>query len=91
MSIKGKIEAIIYAAEEPVTLDQIAEALKEAGALEQVTGPFEEGSPRDPKSSGVFTNPRPNRCCQIRFTATRLVRGLAGSTSHRARSRRFEA
>ncbi len=29
MSIKGKIEAIIYAAEEPVTLDQIVAALKE--------------------------------------------------------------
>jgi segregation and condensation protein B len=29
MSLKGKIEAIIYAAEEPVTIEQIAEVLKE--------------------------------------------------------------
>jgi len=37
VSIKGKIEAIIYAAEEPVTLEQIAEVLKEAGVLQQLT------------------------------------------------------
>src|SRR5438270_7696084 len=54
MSIKGKIEAIIYAAEEAVTLDQIAEALKEAGALEQVVGASEETS-RDPKAERAET------------------------------------
>jgi segregation and condensation protein B len=31
MSLKGKIEAIIYAAEEPVSVEQIAAALKDAG------------------------------------------------------------
>jgi segregation and condensation protein B len=35
MGLKGKIEAIIYAAEEPVTLEQIAAALKESFAAEQ--------------------------------------------------------
>ena len=33
MSIKAKIEAIIYAAEDPVTLDQIASVLKEADLI----------------------------------------------------------
>src|SRR5205085_234224 len=55
MSIKGKIEAIIYAAEEPVTLDQIAEALKEAGALGQVISASEEESPRDSKAERTET------------------------------------
>ncbi len=36
MSIKSKIEAIIYAAEEPVTLDQIGEVLRHSGLIEQV-------------------------------------------------------
>ena len=34
MSLKGKIEAIIYAAEEPVTLPQITELLKDAATQE---------------------------------------------------------
>ncbi len=36
MSLKGQIEAIIYAAEEPVTVEQIATALKEHVTLEPV-------------------------------------------------------
>jgi len=36
MSIKAKIEAIIYAAEEPVSADQVAAVLREAGMVEQV-------------------------------------------------------
>jgi segregation and condensation protein B len=36
MSIKGQIEAIIYAAEEPVTLDQIALVLKDSVIAEHV-------------------------------------------------------
>jgi segregation and condensation protein B len=39
MSIKGKLEAIIYAAEEPVSVDQLAAILKEAGLLEQLLAP----------------------------------------------------
>jgi segregation and condensation protein B len=39
MSIHGKIEAIIYAAEEPVSLDQLAALLKEAGLLEALMRP----------------------------------------------------
>jgi segregation and condensation protein B len=54
VSIKGKIEAIIYAAEEPVTLEQIAEVLKEAGVLQQLTGNDSSedagGAARDPKA-----------------------------------------
>ena len=54
MSIQGKIEAIIYAAEEPVGLDQLAALLKEAGLLEAVM--LREGeeapaeAPADPKA-----------------------------------------
>src|SRR5947209_2333187 len=44
MQIKAKIEAIIYAAEEPVTLDQLAEALKDAGLLEELMRPKAEES-----------------------------------------------
>jgi segregation and condensation protein B len=39
MSVKGKLESIIYAAEEPVSVDQLAAVLKEAGLLEQLTTP----------------------------------------------------
>jgi segregation and condensation protein B len=42
MSIKSKIEAIIYAAEEPVTLDQIGEVLRNSGLIEQL---WEQDSP----------------------------------------------
>ncbi len=54
MSIKGKIEAIIYAAEEPVTLDQMVAVLKEAGLVEQLRerdAPAEEGAAIDQRSS----------------------------------------
>ncbi len=34
MALKGKVEAVIYAAEEPVTLEQMAAALKESFAAE---------------------------------------------------------
>jgi segregation and condensation protein B len=39
MSIKGKIEAIIYAAEEPVSLDQIAALLKDSGLIDELMRP----------------------------------------------------
>ncbi len=45
MSLKGQIEAIIYAAEEPVTVEQIATALKEHVAAEP---PAEAGEKKDP-------------------------------------------
>ncbi len=47
MSLKGQIEAIIYAAEEPVSVEQIATALKEHVSLE--TPP--EGEKKDPLAS----------------------------------------
>src|SRR5256885_1552018 len=47
MSIKGKLEAIIYAAEEPVSLDQMAALLKDSG-LESPTPEGEQ--PPDPKA-----------------------------------------
>lgn len=43
MSLKAKIEAIIYAAEEPITLDQIGEVLREAGLTDQLLTPKEDG------------------------------------------------
>ena len=45
---------------------------------------FEGRSPRVPKSSGVPTSPCPNRCCQTRFTATRLVSGFWSLVSQSA-------
>ena len=47
------------------------------------------GSPCDPKSSAVFTMPVPNTCCQNRFTVTRAIRGLEGSTIHSAKPSRL--
>ncbi|MCU1285765.1 MAG: condensin subunit ScpB [Acidobacteriales bacterium] len=47
MSIKGKLEAIIYAAEEPVSLDQLAALVKDSG-LESPTPEGEQ--PPDPKA-----------------------------------------
>lgn len=46
MSIRGKLEAIIYAAEEPVSLDQLASVLKEAGLTHELLAPqqFAEAS-----------------------------------------------
>ncbi|MBZ5648718.1 MAG: SMC-Scp complex subunit ScpB [Acidobacteriia bacterium] len=45
MSLKGQIEAIIYAAEEPVTVDQIATALKEHVASEPPAAGEEKKDP----------------------------------------------
>jgi segregation and condensation protein B len=47
MSLKAKIEAIIYAAEEPITIDQIAGALREAGMLNDLAAePAENDDPK---------------------------------------------
>jgi segregation and condensation protein B len=48
MSLKAKIEAIIYAAEEPITIDQIASALREAGLLNDLA--LEPADSDDPKA-----------------------------------------
>jgi segregation and condensation protein B len=48
MSIKGKLEAIIYAAEEPVSLDQLAGVLKEAGLTQQLHAPLATESDEAP-------------------------------------------
>src|SRR4051812_17757910 len=39
MSIRGKLEAIIYAAEEPVSVDHLALLLKEAGLISELMAP----------------------------------------------------
>jgi segregation and condensation protein B len=44
LSLKAKIEAIIYAAEEPITLDQIGEVLREAGLAESLLQPQENAT-----------------------------------------------
>ena len=49
---------------------------------------WEGRSPSAPKLSTEGTSPRPKTWCQMRFTATRAVSGLAGSAILRARSRR---
>ena len=49
MSLKGQIEAIIYAAEEPVTVEQIATALKENVMIE----PPPEGEEKKDALSGL--------------------------------------
>src|SRR5262245_54651660 len=50
MSLKAKIEAIIYAAEDPITIDQIAGVLREAGMLEE-TATVPESVDADPKAA----------------------------------------
>ena len=47
MSIKGKLEAIIYAAEEPVSLDQLAALLKDSGLTQQLLAPAFNDSTED--------------------------------------------
>jgi segregation and condensation protein B len=52
MSLKAKIEAIIYAAEEPITIDQIAGVLREAGMLDETTTPpAPDNVDADPKAA----------------------------------------
>jgi segregation and condensation protein B len=57
MSIKGKLEAIIYAAEEPVSLDQLAGVLKEAGLTQQLLAPnsaeTEDGIPAESQQAAA--------------------------------------
>src|SRR5512138_329887 len=50
MGLKGKIEAIIYAAEEPVTLEQMAAALKEFQAAEPLPPEANDAGPADLKT-----------------------------------------
>lgn len=46
MPLKSKIEAIIYAAEEPVTLDQVAAVLNEAGLQSELPALAEGADPK---------------------------------------------
>jgi len=50
LTLKGKLEAIIYAAEEPVSLDQLAALLKESGLLPLLLGTGAEESDDAPAS-----------------------------------------
>ena len=43
MEIKGKVEAIIYAAEEPVSVEQIALLLKDSVAAGEMSSPTQSG------------------------------------------------
>src|SRR6266851_1455772 len=58
-------------------------------ASQSINSGCEGWSPCDPKLSTVFTKPTPKNISQYRFTATRAVNGLDGSTSHMARPNRF--
>jgi segregation and condensation protein B len=57
MSLKPKIEALIYAAEEPITLDQLAALLKEdlLALKTAVEAPAEEAAPQAATREGVAT------------------------------------
>jgi segregation and condensation protein B len=61
MSIKGKLEAIIYAAEEPVSVDQLAAILKEAGFWGQLLAPppAEESASTDEPQQAEAAEPQP--------------------------------
>lgn len=50
MNLKAQVEAIIYAAEEPVTVDQIAAALKEAAGSEILAMPESAAPTAEPSS-----------------------------------------
>lgn len=50
MSLKAKIEAIIYAAEEPITLDQISEVLEQVGFADQLLQTSETATDDRPTS-----------------------------------------
>src|SRR5258706_12437769 len=59
MSIQGKIEAIIYAAEEPVTLDQIGDVLRQSGLIEQLLQPTSgEDPPAAPETTAKSSDPK---------------------------------
>jgi segregation and condensation protein B len=60
MSLTGKLEAIIYAAEEPVSLDQMIAVLKEAGLLEQLLAPAPEPEPSAEPASEPAPEPTPS-------------------------------
>src|SRR5438270_9709875 len=55
LTLKGKLEAIIYAAEEPVSIDQLIALLREAGMLESLLASADGENPdraateKDPK------------------------------------------
>ena len=65
---------------QPLRMNSVASQSSSAGC--------EGDSPLVPKSSGVRTRPVPKSLLQIWFTATRLVSGCCGETSH---SREIEA
>ena len=54
-TLKGKVEAIIYAAEEPVTIDQMAQALKDVVdvPVPEVEPDSKKKPPKDPKLAAL--------------------------------------
>jgi segregation and condensation protein B len=79
VTIKGKIEAIIYAAEEPVTLEQIAEVLKEAGVLQQLAG----GDSSD-DAGNVARDPKAEKA-QIKAALRELIEEISAQYADDAR------
>ena len=77
MSLKNKVEAIIYAAEEPVTVDQIAGVLREVMPLEPV--PVAEdaaaGSPEgaSPKTAAKPADAKAEFKARVRATIEELI------------------
>ena len=82
MSVKGKIEAIIYAAEEPVTLDQIAAVLKEAGVVEQLLGtPAAEG----PEPAVLATRDAKTEKAQVKSVLRALIEEISAGYADETR------
>ena len=72
MSLRSKVEAIIYAAEEPVTVDQIAAVLREVLPQEAASG--EEGGAAASASSGSSRAPdKAEFKARVRATIEELI------------------
>jgi segregation and condensation protein B len=72
LSIKSKLEAIIYAAEEPVTLDQLGAVLNEAGLTAELF-PADHVPPQDAKAA------RAELRAKIREQVEALIKEYAAS------------
>lgn len=84
MSIKGNIEAIIYAAEEPVSLEQIASLLKDAGLLNQLMQPVppasEDGEAPVAAAPPAQSDPKAEKA-EIKSRLRRLIEEISADFS----------
>ena len=78
MSLKGKLEAIIYAAEEPVTVDQLAGVLKEAGLVQQLLAPPSDEGEESPAEASASKDPKAEKA-EIRSKLRSLLDEMTAS------------